>query len=206
MNLRLSSDLIILDLELSDKNIIELGAVFFDRQGGISNNVFSSLIKCDEPPSNCFVIGKGEISITELTGINWEDVKKAPTFEEAIKKFTEWKNGFSQNVYLASWGVGDVPCLRQNVENLNLDYKFRGSSYDIKSFMVIYSALCRVKSKTTSLRSMMKAWEVKWDDVYGQQHRALADAYNTALLLQKSIKTHSQQLEIIQKSLKKIGG
>jgi len=203
--MNLGTDLIILDLEISGDDIIEIGAVRFDRNGNISQDVFQSLVNSKKQLASCFVKGKGQISITELTGINWKDVQKADSFKEVMKRFTEWCFKGGTNLYLSAWG-GDVPYLREQCKKHDIEYSFRGSSYDIKSFVVIHSAFHGIKFKTTGLKTMMSNWGLKWDNTYGEQHRATADSYNTALLLEKCLYEHNLSVSSIKRIYQKLGG
>ena len=202
MYFRLNHDLIIIDGEFNGEDWIELGAVRFDRNGFLNttSGVFKSLIQTDKQPLPCLT-PKGQQTIDELTGIDWDQLKIAPTFKEVIKSFNKWAKDGGSNFYLASWGAGDCFLLEQQCKKENITYPFRRSNRDIKSIVEFVSSMLNKKTKRASLLSFMYLWGVEWDEKYGKQHRALADAFNTARLLTSVVDFYSKTVHNIKESV-----
>lgn len=192
---RLSYDIIILDLEANQPSskIIEIGAVKLLRDNGIHPDKFQTFIKIDEPLDK-FIIN--------LTNITEKDLKNAPEFIEAFNLFENWCHKESKNILLASWGNWDIPLLRKHCEDNNIKYPFRGKTMDIKSVVVFLSMFFGRKLNSDGLGKALKTWEVKFK---GQKHRAVDDAYNTALLIQKIWNHYLEYNQKIIKSLKQLG-
>lgn len=200
---RLPYDLIIFDLEASQPSskIIEFGAVKLLRDGGIHPERFSQLVKIDEPLGICDT-REGKKTITELTGISQEMLDKdGILFPEALEKFHKWATNGTTNILLASWGVWDCPCLRDNCDLHKVKYPFRGKSMDLKN-IGIWMSLTTGKKSQDGLGSMMKNWGLTF---VGNKHRACDDAYNTALLMQVWWNFYREQGGYILKALKKLG-
>lgn len=187
MSFKLPHDFIIIDGEFNEDDWVELGAVRFDRNGFLKGDTFQSLIRTDKEPKMCQT-PRGNMTIAELTGIEWGLLRTAPEFKEVIGAFKTWAENGGKNFYLASWGAGDCFLLKKQCDDLGIEYPFRQSVRDVKSMVEFASGMLGVKFKLSSLRSFMKAWDVEWDSKYGEQHRALADAWNSAKLLQKVVK------------------
>lgn len=205
--MKLNHDLIIIDGEFNGKEMIELGAVFMDRHGVIHKSTFQSYIYSPSEPINCDVRGKPKkVPIYELIHTTWDTIENAPTFPKVAEKFIEWTKQFGNNFYLASWGVGDAPALYDHFEEYNIKYPFRRASFDIKSFVVLYTGLLFKKHKNLGLRSLMDAWDCPWQDDYGEQHRALADAYNTAILLENIIIKQQFTVSLLKTIVKRLYG
>lgn len=201
--MRLPYDLIVLDIEANQPSskIIELGAVKFLRDGGISPNKFSQLVAIDEKLGFC--TGNNNCSITELTGITDKMLEENGwPFAMAGKAFKNWVFSDTKNIVLASWGNWDIPCLRMNYEQAGVPYPFRGKSLDIKSIGVWVNLIRGKKVKADGLSSMMKAWEIPFE---GTKHRACDDAYNTARLLQKWWQSFDEEAAKALKALGKLG-
>ena len=197
---KLPYDLIVLDLEMNQPSgtIIEIGAVRFLRDGGIHPDKFDVIVNPHEKLGVCDGGRNGAMTITELTGITQEMVDEAVDLEEAIEQMHQWVLKESKNVVLAGWG-GDPYWLRTEVIKNGIQYPFRNKSFDVKSMVVFISALMGKKHKTDGLGSMMKCYELKFE---GNQHRADADAYNTARLLQKTIKDYNKFVDMILSGIK----
>ena len=177
--MRTGSDFIVIDLELShpgepNETIIELGAVKFLRDGGIHPETFTALIKHG---------GHIQPEIVQLTGITDEEMAaKGKMFPTVMAAFERWAHQGGKNVLLAAWG-GDVNELHDACKRSGIEFPFRRKSLEIKSVMIMMSAFLGVKTASDGLKTIMKAWQVPWDSLYGAPHRALADAFNTARLL-----------------------
>ena len=199
--MRLGYDLIVLDMELNhpgvdQETIIEIGAVKFLRDGGIHPVTFSALIYHGRPL---------QPEIVALTGITDEEIAgKGVLFPEAMREFHTWATSESKNILLAAWG-GDVPCLIEHCKKYGTPFPFRRKNIEIKSVGVFLNALHQRKIKSDGLGSMLKGWGLKWNNKYGEHHRALPDAHNTALLLQKWFTFQEEEGQKIVKALGKIG-
>ena len=128
-------------------------------------------------------------------------VDNADDFSSVMDDFHDWAFSESKNICLASWGIWDIPVLRTNYANKGVIYRFRGKSFDIKSMVVFYMGLIRRRYKSDSLSAVLKAWGLEFE---GSQHRALADAKNTALLLKAVIQYHHETQEHIVKAAKRL--
>lgn len=199
--IKFHEDFVILDLEINPPSgaIIEIGATRLLRTGQVHPVTFETLINPNEKLGYC----RGDkLHISTLTGITQEMVDYAPAFPEAMMRFEAWAFRESKNLYLASWGIGDVPALRAAYRTFGRNYPFRGASFDIKSMVTFYTALTRRKYQRNSLRGMMKAWNIEFQ---GRQHRALPDAANTTELLCQVIKHHNKAQDAGMEVLKYIG-
>lgn len=199
--MRFAYDIIVIDIELNAPNtpqeeIIELGAVKFLRQGDIHPIKFSKLILPTNPLSE---------DIIKLTGITEEEmISNGLPLIEVMQDFEKWAKSESQNIVLAAWG-GDVPYLRQYLNQKGITWNFRGKNLDIKSMAVLLNTLYSMPVKSDGLGSIFKSWGMEFDTSLGQRHRALPDALNTALLLNKFMTNHKEQSEQVFKALKKVG-
>lgn len=224
--MRLGYDLCILDLEMNQNcpvtgnsgTIIEIGAVKFLRDGGIHPNMFSELVNPNETLGKIHSRTPGVESITDLTGITQQMVDNADQFGNVMKRFKEWCHSESKNIVLCGWG-GDPYWLREQFNKNGIPYPFRGKTFDIKSMMVIINTFYNKSIKGDGLSTMMRSWELNFQDelevlnedtgikevIKLQKHRAVADAYNTALLLQKAWTFNKEKGKIILKALKHIG-
>ena len=196
--MRLGYDLIVIDLELNQpsEKVIEIGAVKFLRDGGIHPSKFQRLILIDEPL---------DPYIINLTGITELELRNdGIPLAEAMQHFEKWATADSKNLLVASWG-GDVPFLRQYCEKHKVPWPFRRKSIDVKSICIWLNAMFDRKYKSDGLGSNLEQWGLGLDETYGKKHRALADAWNTARLMQGWWQHYSEQSDKIKKSLAQLG-
>jgi len=199
--MRLGYDLIVLDLEINKPNkpgekIIEIGAVKFLRDGGIHPTKFQRFIVINEPL---------EPEITTLTGITDEMLQlDGVPFTEAISHFHKWATAESKNILLAAWG-GDVPYLIQYCRDKGVAFPFRRKSIEVKSIVIWLNAMFDRKYKSDGLGSNLDQWQVGEDESYGKKHRALADAWNTARLMQGIWEHYKENSEKVKKALAQLG-
>lgn len=195
--MRLPYDLIIFDLELNQPSgkIIEIGAVKLLRDGGIHPSRFSVLVNPGEP------IAK---EITELTTIDEQMMELSIQFPVALKQFEDWAKTETKNILLSSWGGGDITCLRDTAKEHRVPYPFRGKTFDAKTIAVWSTIMFGRKppSGGEGLSSMLHIWDMKFE---GTKHRALDDALNTALLVQRIWKHKEEYDERILKALSQLG-
>lgn len=175
MKIRLPFDLIVIDLEANTPsgNLIEIGAVKLLRDGGIHPDTFQSFIRIDEELSPYII---------QLTGITENDIGSVPYFDAVIAQFEKWATTETKNIILASWGNWDIATLRAAYEQCSRKYPFRGKTLDIKSIIFWMGLITGKKKYDGGLTTTMKQWGL---DFEGDKHRAMHDARNTALLLQK---------------------
>lgn len=199
--MRFGFDIVVLDLELNNPNqdnetIIEIGAVKFLRDGGIHPSIFTRVISIEEPLSPYII---------ELTGITDQEIRNSGvSLAEAMNDMEAWAKTESKNIVLGSWG-SDVHYLRQYCKDRGINWPFRGKAIDVKSIAIWLNAMFNLPRKSDGLGSTMGAWELEFDTQYGQRHRALPDAYNTALLMQRFLSAHKDEGDKILKSLSKLG-
>ena len=173
--MKLSSDIIIFDLEASCKtfgkneieesNIIEIGAVKLDKK--------TLEIKAEILPE-----------ISKITNISPEMVSDKPNFKEVFLKFVDWYGEKNKSI-LSSFGIYyDLPLLRKEVRVSGLNYGdyFVGGGLDVRSLAIYYLAKNNHSTSGISIEHLLQKMEIKTDF---QFHRALDDAKATALILQK---------------------
>ncbi|MCI3921112.1 exonuclease domain-containing protein [Paenibacillus sp. TRM 82003] len=117
---------------------------------------------------------------TELTGITSEQAANAPTFPEASAAFRDWL-GEPDSYYMCAWGPDDKAQLVRHcgVHRLSLDW--------IRNHNDIQLAFTRLQGdehgKRWGLQRALTASELAF---FGQPHRALDDAFNTAKLFRRA--------------------
>jgi len=155
---------IVLDLESSNREIIEIGAVKVDLFTRKISNEFSILVRPKLPLQE---------EVAALTGITNEEIKKAVLFNEAYYKFVKYC-GSKNTTILAAWGF-DFLEIQQQIRNEKLPYKLTNEFCNI-------SRLFREKygTRKLSLEDSLRFLGLEFE---GKPHRALPDAFNTAKLL-----------------------
>lgn len=153
---------------------IEIGAVMLDEY----LREISSFRTYVKPEYNDHIVKK----ITRLTGITDEMIQDAPSFNEALRMFTNWCLGPGDDVSIYAWS-----------EN---DYSQIESEMQLKDY-VLSESECNILTKTwldfqkefdTHLGferqlSLKTALDLAGLDFNGREHDALDDAKNTAKLL-----------------------
>ena len=190
--MRLPYDLVVFDLESEGANIIEIGAVRFLRNGTVEDS-FQSFVNVNIPLSE---------HIKKLTNIKDSDLEKAPSFKQAMEEFYKWSIQKSKNVILCSWGSGDVRELRAECSIRGIEFPFRNKALDAGSIFIWMSTMLGGEKGSDSLTSAIQRRDMKF---LGIPHSALADATNTALLLQDLWKQYDSNLIGILTSLKNLG-
>lgn len=154
--------------------IIDIGAVCVNEQLEITGE-FSALVKPEEEVTPF---------ITKLTGITPEMVAGEPAFDVIGPRFTEWVAAVAGNVKrarLAAWGnYFDIPLLRKNYQNHNLDFPFSGTALDVKTLGLLWLSHSGRRMDKISLEGLAEAFGLKPE---GTWHRALTDAKITAGIL-----------------------
>lgn len=160
-------DYVCLDLETTGLNpkvdkIIEIGAVRV--KNGEIVDTFQSFVNPKRMLSE---------KIVELTGINDEDLKKAPSIKEVLPKFLE----FSGDEYLLGHSVlFDYSFMKKAVVALNKDNEYEKEGIDTLKIARKYLA---------SLESRKLSYLCAYYKIEQKAHRALEDAVATHKLYQK---------------------
>ncbi len=152
--------------------IIEIGAVKLDEEHRITDR-FSCYVK----PQLAGI----SPHVTEITGINDNTVKDAEPLESALQKFIGWIG--SEKVRIVSWSDSDLKQLKGECEEKAI---FGGEMpKQFKrwmDFQRIYTRLVGLsRSFPLSLKNAIGSAEQNFE---GQEHSALDDAENTAMLMQ----------------------
>ena len=199
--MNLGFDIVVVDLETNGLNgsIIQIGAVKLKRDGIISGDTFNSYVKCQQEPLKT----QGGISIDKFTGIDFEDLKQAPSLYSVTKDFESWALKDTKNIYLSAWG-DDIYFLKSRWDWVG-NWPFRDGTFDIRSMAIMAAILKGGKLPPLGLESLMKHFSLPWNNMYGNPHNALADAFNTAVLLSHIIHEHKINLSMILRKLKQIG-
>lgn len=178
---KLNNPLIVLDLEATagqddrgrqtNNCIIDIGAVYLDETLTV-RGTFQSLVKPTE-----------EITpfITKLTGITPEMLDGQPTFSAVGASFAQWATQLSGNLKrprLAAWGnYFDIPLLRRNYWDADLEFPFSGTALDVKTLAFLWLSHTGRRTDKISLEFFAQHFQIP---VEGSWHRALTDAVVTA--------------------------
>ena len=148
--------------------IIEIGAVKIQNKKVIGD--FDVFIKPNIHPTLTNFC-------TDLTSITQKEVNDGLDFKNAYIAFYNWAtNNGADDFILTSWGKYDRRKLKQDAELNKVDDLFtKKPFFNMKGQ---YGQANQIKSM-----GLAKALEREELDFVGKQHRAVCDAYNTALLL-----------------------
>ncbi|EAL11762.1 DNA polymerase III, epsilon chain [Bacillus cereus G9241] len=116
---------------------------------------------------------------TKLTGITKKDLSGVEKFPQIIEKFVQF---IGESSIFVTWGKEDYrflshDCTLHSVECPRMDKERR---IDLQKF--VFQAYEELFEHTPSLQSAVEQLGLTWE---GKQHRALADAENTAKILLK---------------------
>ena len=125
----------------------------------------------------CPVIEKINKADTDLCGIKYSDVLKAPKFKEAIKMFSD----FSENLPIYSWGDRDKKFVKNNKRLLFVE---EGRSDFIDAQRIFIDTL-KKNGVEINLPSVTNAMIYVGEEFSGTAHDALTDAENTANIIMK---------------------
>lgn len=153
-----------------EREVIEIGAVAFERSSGTIRSSFQTCVRPVRHPR-----------LTEycrtLTGITQREVDRAPGFVRALGWFHDWASQFD-TPRVCAWGHQDEFMLRQDCRNHGVEYLFDMPPINLKREV---RPLCRnIPSRPMGLGQTISALGIEWR---GQRHRALDDAWNTAAIL-----------------------
>lgn len=160
-----------------EMEIIEIGAVMFDRKQMKVIDEFDTLIR---PTRNPILSD----FCKELTTITQNAVCEAPEFKESFGNFVDWYKSFDpekNNILLSSWGVYDKNQLIQDCNFFGVEYPFNDNHLNIKKYF------SKVHGKRKQY-GMAKALRIVGLELIGIHHRGIDDARNTARLLEVSLK------------------
>lgn len=147
--------------------IVDIGAVKIDASTMSVVDVFSSLVKPTASLSR---------HTTKLTGITRQEVKGADKFPSVIARFREF---VGEEYMFVTWGKEDYgflteDCVLHGVEGPDLTKERR---FDLQRF--VFNSYEELFPNQPSLKFAVEQLGLEWE---GQQHRAFADAQNTAKL------------------------
>jgi len=172
--------MVVVDLEMLQPGdeICEIGAVLVCLGTGEIEDRFQTYCNPGVPVTDYKL--RGDITITDLTGITQETLDNAPSRKEALEAFWQWVLDCQCGRRLAAWGAGDVKCLIKQSQEEGVRYPTRIKNWDIKMLGGLFrNALPKTKAMG-GLDNTLKLFGMTFD---GTPHRALDDAENTALLL-----------------------
>lgn len=172
---------IVIDFEFTDvprqrKNIrymlkheiIEIGAVKLDKNCN-RIDTFSLFVKpeCSTLTHHC----------AEITGISYNELKNAPSFEEAFELFEEWIGDDDFKIY--TWSNNDKIQLKKECHIKNLEKKFsrilNRHWTDLQKLFIRFSGIKQCMNLEKALNSL----DIK---IEGKLHRAVDDAINTSAI------------------------
>ncbi|MFC3885018.1 exonuclease [Bacillus songklensis] len=145
--------------------IIDIGAIKIDASTMSIVEVFSSLVKPTASLSR---------HATKLTGISKQELKGEEKFPRVIKRFHEF---VGKDYIFVTWGKEDYAfltedCTRHGVECPDLGKERR---FDLQRF--VFNAYEQLFPHQPGLKFAVEQLGLEWE---GEQHRAFADAKNTA--------------------------
>ncbi|WP_078409950.1 exonuclease [Priestia abyssalis] len=147
--------------------IVDIGAVKIEAGTMSIVEIFSSLVKPTASLSR---------HTTKLTGITKQEVKGADKFPAVIARFRKF---VGEEYVFVTWGKEDYgflteDCMLHDVEGPDLTKERR---FDLQRF--VFSAYEELFPNQPSLKFAVEQLGLEWE---GEQHRAFADAKNTANL------------------------
>lgn len=165
--------LVAVDLEMNQPSnkIIQIGAICFRPDNGSIIAEFNQFVNPGE-----------EINpeITALTGIKNSDLVNMPSIVKAANEFCAFKNKLEISPIGIVWGAGKSNDVREIFEEAGIEGPFKNRVIDVKG---TFQMLANVSgSKLRQKVGLGKACEILglgWDSKFGEQHNALADAFNT---------------------------
>jgi len=153
----------------SQMEIIEIGAVLFDNNGGVSHYQ-----NCIKPVKNTVLTN----FCKELTGITQNDVDVADGFDKVMNHFLSWirtnTNGEDYKFY--SWGDFDKNIMKRQCSEYNINADDVLSRHENAKVTFAKTFRCREMG-------MAKALKINKMPLIGQHHRALDDAINITQLV-----------------------
>ena len=162
-------------------------------------------------PFKCYVKAKNPIGriVTNMTGITEEKLKKEGLpFEAAMNRFHQFVGGYWKGARFVTFGSHDMVILHSSLAmhgdamDPELVYRIIDSHFDFQAFLSQY-----VQDRNGcpySLHNYLNIFEVPFE---GQEHDALADAFNLYHLYKASLERKdilTKQYELTLSHFKKI--
>lgn len=150
--------------------IVDIGAVKIDVSTMKVIGEFSELVKPSAPLTR---------HTTKLTGITKKDLIGVGNFPQIIEKFIQF---IGEDSIFVSWGKEDYRFLSQDCTLYGVECPCmeKESRFDVQKF--VFQAYEELFEHTPSLQFAVDQLGLTWE---GKQHRALADAENTANIFLK---------------------
>lgn len=153
------------------QEIIEIGACLFDSETNEILNKKSIIIKPQASVISEFC--------QKLTSISQEMVDQGVSFSEACDMLKDEYG--SATVVSAAWGRSDMSYMLSDCDHKGLKSPFSGTHWNIqKRFAKFMNSRNEV-----SVANALKAIGLEFD---GRQHRAVDDAYNSAVVMKHMLK------------------
>ncbi|MFE4761252.1 exonuclease [Bacillus mycoides] len=151
--------------------IVDIGAVKIDVSTMKVIGEFSELVKPSAPLTR---------HTTKLTGITKKDLIGVGNFPQIIEKFIQF---IGEDSIFVSWGKEDYRFLSQDCTLYGVECPCmeKESRFDVQKF--VFQAYEELFEHTPSLQFAVNQLGLTWE---GKQHRALADAENTANIFLKA--------------------
>jgi inhibitor of KinA sporulation pathway (predicted exonuclease) len=166
-----------LDLEMAQpsRNIIQIGAVIYDLKKNELIETFNRYVNPNEPISEY---------IEKLTGISDNTIaEQGVPLKEAFLDLVAWAGKFNRFYQVVTWGAGDLPELRRQIELLddpiNLGWTFGRRELDVKTLHTAIRIAMGEKPQSGLAKSLNR-YGLRF---IGTKHSAVDDAINTARLL-----------------------
>jgi len=166
----------------TEREIIEIGAVLIEAQSGEFNIVeeFSIFVRPTMHPT------LSEFC-TKLTSITQKNVVNAPTFEEAFTQFKNWlfvREDDYRCYKFCAWGNFDAAMIETECSRINKKSPFN-DTLNLKIKLLHQYKLAN--SKAGNLDRACATLGIEWQ---GNHHRAIDDARNTAVIMQRMLTDH----------------
>jgi len=164
---------IAVDLEMNQpsRKIIQIGAVCFEPDTGKIVSNFHMFVNPGEPINP---------EIIELTRITDEMVNFSPNIQVAAQRFTDFKKSLQANPIGIVWGAGTSNDVRKIYEESGLDNPFHVRIIDVKAvFQMLANTSSAEMRQKCGLKRACEILKIGWALDHGEQHNALADAFNT---------------------------
>lgn len=152
--------------------VIEIGAVKMDRFGDVLGS-FNQFVKPMVNPLLSHFCQK-------LTSIEQADVDQAKKFPQVIQQFKDWIDIYDHEYLLCAWGNADKRLLSNDCHLHKLETEWLEPFINLKDQ---YNEIKKNPQKT-GLRASVRREGYEFT---GVQHRAIADAENTAKIFRKYI-------------------
>ncbi len=183
--MKYTTDIVVIDVEascktfganeISESNIIELGAVRLDKRTLEIKGEFSELVRPRDYP----VLPE----ISAITGITPEMLEPHDTFDAVGRRFIEWYGNRNKAMLAAFGAYYDLPLLRKECTAFGIDFgaAFVGSAFDIRAVAITWLAS---NSQNTTGVAIEKTLDKMGVNLDLQRHRAVDDAKGAAAILQ----------------------